>query len=263
MRISLYKQCKCNKITKLYVKENVVVYYSMKKLKKPIRFFEFFHYLCAIIINFSMKNGELKERILNTSYEMFAQRGTKGVTMDNISSELAISKRTLYEIFSSKSELLSSIVEMISDKNIKIADEVHKKEISSLEKIFHIAFINKEAASYQDILFKDLMANYPEILNQVTERMANSEIVRFLGCIEQGGVEGDINPNINFEMPVYMLFATRFSLNSQGAKKTITITAREMRIYTIIFFLRSIASQQGLKNIDRLCELYDINIYKK
>lgn len=48
----------------------------------------------------------MKERIINCSIELFSRYGIKGLTMDAIASELGISKRTLYEHFSCKKQLL-------------------------------------------------------------------------------------------------------------------------------------------------------------
>lgn len=48
----------------------------------------------------------MKEHIIDCSIELFGRYGIKGLTMDAIASELRISKRTLYEHFSCKKQLL-------------------------------------------------------------------------------------------------------------------------------------------------------------
>ena len=49
---------------------------------------------------------ELKEKILTSSMHEFLIHGVKSVRMDDIANSLGISKRTLYEIYSNKEELL-------------------------------------------------------------------------------------------------------------------------------------------------------------
>ena len=49
---------------------------------------------------------ELKERILKTAMAEFKQRGVKAVKMDDIANKLSISKRTLYEVYANKEDLL-------------------------------------------------------------------------------------------------------------------------------------------------------------
>ena len=50
----------------------------------------------------------MKDRIINYSIELFGRYGIKGVTMDAIASEAGISKRTLYEQFACKEQLLEA-----------------------------------------------------------------------------------------------------------------------------------------------------------
>ena len=47
-----------------------------------------------------------KERIVEQTMEMFVTQGIKSVRMDDIARQLSISKRTLYEMFGDKEELL-------------------------------------------------------------------------------------------------------------------------------------------------------------
>ena len=49
---------------------------------------------------------ELRNRILKAAMTEFLHKGVKSVKMDDIANTLAISKRTLYEIYSNKEELL-------------------------------------------------------------------------------------------------------------------------------------------------------------
>ena len=51
-------------------------------------------------------NTELQQRIIKQATRMFFCNGIKSVTMDMIASQLGISKRTLYENFKEKNELL-------------------------------------------------------------------------------------------------------------------------------------------------------------
>ena len=52
---------------------------------------------------------ELRNRILKAAMTEFLHKGVKSVKMDDIANTLAISKRTLYEIYSNKEELLLEV----------------------------------------------------------------------------------------------------------------------------------------------------------
>ena len=60
---------------------------------------------------------ELPGKILNTAMREFLHRGVKSVKMDDIANLLGISKRTLYEIYSNKEELLLECVRLQEEEN--------------------------------------------------------------------------------------------------------------------------------------------------
>ena len=76
-------------------------------------FFFFFLYLCTKKLRQSKKmveineyRKELKSRIIDYAMGEFYKRGVRAVKMDEISQGLHVSKRTVYEIFGDKEELL-------------------------------------------------------------------------------------------------------------------------------------------------------------
>lgn len=54
-----------------------------------------------------------KEQILNTAKELFLKHGVKTIGMDDIANSLHISKKTIYQYFSSKEELVKITLEHI------------------------------------------------------------------------------------------------------------------------------------------------------
>jgi AcrR family transcriptional regulator len=51
-----------------------------------------------------------KERILNGSEVLFLERGIKSITMDDIARHMGISKKTIYQHFRDKNELVTALV---------------------------------------------------------------------------------------------------------------------------------------------------------
>ena len=54
---------------------------------------------------------EPKQRILIKAHELFMQYGIRSVSMDDISNSLGMSKKTLYQYFSDKDELVEGVVD--------------------------------------------------------------------------------------------------------------------------------------------------------
>ena len=62
---------------------------------------------------------EIKEKILQLATTMFFQHGIRKVKMDDIANYLKISKRTLYELYQNKEDLLYEVFVLNNQREIK------------------------------------------------------------------------------------------------------------------------------------------------
>ena len=72
--------------------------------------------------------GDTKERILETALELFAQSGYLGTSMSDIAKQLGITKGALYKHYTSKQEILDSIVERMNKMDYECAEEYEMPE---------------------------------------------------------------------------------------------------------------------------------------
>lgn len=80
---------------------------------------------------------EVKGRILEKATDLFMRYGIRSITMDEIAGQLGISKKTIYQFFTDKDE----IVEAVVDREIKGNEEECKRFQSSSENAIHEIFI--------------------------------------------------------------------------------------------------------------------------
>ena len=67
--------------------------------------------------------GDTKKRILEAALELFAQSGYLGTSMSDIAKKLGITKGALYKHYTSKQEILDSIVERMNKTDYERAEE--------------------------------------------------------------------------------------------------------------------------------------------
>ncbi len=72
--------------------------------------------------------GDTKERILETALALFARSGYLGTSMSDIARELGITKGALYKHYTSKQEILDSIVERMNKMDYERAEEYEMPE---------------------------------------------------------------------------------------------------------------------------------------
>lgn len=110
-----------------------------------------------------MATEEIKEKIVESALQLFSSRGCKGVTMDDIAQSLHMSKRTLYETFANKEELLSECLMRVHDR----INDMHRKAHNKVDEPLLVAMYMLRANVYSNHRYHRLIEEseryYPEI----------------------------------------------------------------------------------------------------
>ena len=101
----------------------------------------------------------MKERIQQKAGELFRRYGIRSVTMDEIASQLGISKKTIYHFYSDKDALVQDIFKDITDQNKQKCTRF--KDIS--ENAIHEQYLSSDSA--QEI-FNDMSSSVLFDLNR-------------------------------------------------------------------------------------------------
>jgi len=100
---------------------------------------------------------EVRARIIAQATEFFMKEGVRRVTMDYLASSLGMSKRTIYELFGNKDELLRECIET----HIEVQKVTFAKLITSSETAIHIFL------SMLKIGVENMKSNNPQFINDV------------------------------------------------------------------------------------------------
>ncbi|MDD3452979.1 MAG: TetR/AcrR family transcriptional regulator [Bacilli bacterium] len=76
-----------------------------------------------------------KEKVNQTAKLLFAQKGYKKVSMDEIASKSSVTKRTIYTYYKDKDELFKYFINEELENLRKIVESIEKKELSFFDKI--------------------------------------------------------------------------------------------------------------------------------
>ena len=60
---------------------------------------------------------DVKERILAKAADLFLRYGIRSITMDEIAAQLGISKKTIYQFFTDKDDMVSAVIDVEIRKN--------------------------------------------------------------------------------------------------------------------------------------------------
>lgn len=142
---------------------------------------------------------ELRTRIITYAGEEFRKHGLKEVTMDDIAQGLHMSKRTLYQIFIDKQELILACIDHFDKLIESHCEEVKSSSSNVLELMLKLLeYRVKELRSCSSAYFMD-MVRYPAVLHHVQSKHARHI---FDACVEmnKGVEEGFFLPGLNFQV---------------------------------------------------------------
>ena len=106
---------------------------------------------------------EIKEYIVEEADKLFCQFGFKSVTMDDIAKHLGMSKKTIYQHFSDKDELVNILIqEKLRTQDCAMEICASKAENAVEELFFAITNIHELLSSMNPKLFYDLQKYHPK-----------------------------------------------------------------------------------------------------
>jgi len=112
-----------------------------------------------------MERSEARERIVKKAMEEILAKGYSKVTMDSISSALGMSKKTIYQLFPGKRDLLRTVLNKLQ-KEIEegIAQRVDAPAVEFLERWRTVLeYIGMQYARFGQGFVEDLHSAEPEI----------------------------------------------------------------------------------------------------
>lgn len=200
---------------------------------------------------------EVHNLITEKALELFAERGIKDVKMDDIASALSISKRTIYEHFADKEQLL---LETLKLQNSRMRDEA-KERIRKAEHVLDI-ILTLYTLYFQSLkkintkFFKEL-ERYPDICKRNKERDHKNDH-QFLAWMEMGRKQGMFREDANFDVLLYILrhgLQTIFTANIKDESNELNrYTPDELGRTLILFYLRGISTPRGQQIIEEYLE---------
>lgn len=141
------------------------------------------------------------EEIIYKSAELFRQFGVRSVSMDDISREMGISKKTLYQHVKNKNELVEKILDFTFENELAFFEEKGRPEVNAIDALLDVSvFISEQIKLFSPSVTFDLKKFYPEIFKkhmEKSQKCAYEAVFKNLEYgIEQGLFRKEINPEI-------------------------------------------------------------------
>lgn len=193
-----------------------------------------------------------RERIIEEAARLFRVYGIKAVTMDQLATHLGMSKRTIYEIFSDKDELLTGVLKYMAEKQKEMVKKVLDESDNVIAAIFRLLEINRDHFQEMSPAFQaDLKKFHQEVLAGKFEKCEMPDHTNTLQVIQRGIKEKlfrkEINPDlVNRSLDIMGRLTFNNDLFPFGQ-----YTRREVISTLTINYLRGIATSEGIDLINK------------
>ena len=193
-----------------------------------------------------------REKVVKRAAEMIAELGVKSLRVDDLAHDMGISKRTLYEMFGDKEEVLYHSVKHLFQSEANEIQSQASTSQSGIPALFEIFDAMMARGAVRKRIMENLAKFYPELYERImTEnRDYGLAILREkLTCLVE---EGLISEMVNIDLSITMFYYSSMGLMRRHGRLVLPngVTEQDAFRYTIVNFFRGIATLKGVEQID-------------
>lgn len=195
----------------------------------------------------------MKDQILHKATDMFLTLGFKSVTMDDIASEMGISKKTIYQHFSSKDILVKATTANLFETISCGIDEIIQGNLNPIEELFSIKdFVMKNLKDENASPIYQLQKYYPKIHKTLSLKQFEKMGSCVVNNLEKGINIGLFRENINKQLISRFYFAGMTSIKDAELFNPEIFGSKLVQSAYLEYHLRGICTPLGIKKLEQI-----------
>ncbi|MDG5800209.1 TetR/AcrR family transcriptional regulator [Marinilabiliaceae bacterium ANBcel2] len=196
---------------------------------------------------------DVREKIIERAVMLFRREGIRAVTMDYLANNIGVSKRTIYEQFRDKFDLLSCTIQNELQKRDDRMDQVVSESSNVLEILVEAFKVGSESLKNTNpVYIKDLEIYYPEIWNNIIVKKRQEDMVNFGKLLERGIKEGYFRSNLNIKLTAKIFQEQMAVMGRTDIFPPDEYPPTELFQTLFINFVRGICTVEGIKELEAL-----------
>ena len=201
-------------------------------------------YICTV----EQKASELLEQ----ASAVFMRLGIKSVTMDDVARELGISKKTLYQFFEDKNDLIKKVFRFQYERDLSSITQASKTTKNAIDELIEVNNIMRtRMTNMRSSIMYDLQKYHPEAWKMFAE-YKNKYIYQFMTeNFERGVNEKYYNEGLKADIIIRIYLAKMEAIFDQQLFPIETYNIPDVHRELILYHIRSIANTKGLKYLEK------------
>jgi TetR/AcrR family transcriptional regulator, cholesterol catabolism regulator len=198
------------------------------------------------------ENADRIHKIVAESIKLFKTYGIRSVSMDDIAKDLGMSKKTLYEHFDNKADLLAKALDLSVKEFTDWFAELKQESLNAIDELLSISKrVNDEYAKYTPSNIFDLKKYYPEVIKEHVSKEKQITYTLMTENLRKGISENIYRSDLDVEL-VAELYVQKIAVLHTGEFWSDANVTFE-KIFEIMFenHIRGIVNQSGLEYFEQ------------
>jgi AcrR family transcriptional regulator len=206
-----------------------------------------------------MEEKELQ--ILQQVNLVFMQYGIKSVTMDDIARELAVSKKTLYQYFTDKNDLVYKAFTQMVCMEKNYSECIMQENENAIDQLIAISnHVIKLLQGIHPSIFFDLQKYYPDAWRVFVDYKKEGLYANVLSNLELGIKQGLYRDNMNPKI-IAWLHVSRIELIFGQLANNDSFNNQDVFPELMRYHIRGIASSKGIAYLTEIMQSNKHNIF--
>ncbi|MEX2513348.1 MAG: TetR/AcrR family transcriptional regulator [Cyclobacteriaceae bacterium] len=188
---------------------------------------------------------DTRQKIIQVALDQFLVYGLRAVTMDDIAKNSGVSKKTIYEEFSSKEELVNVAFEVAlkeDECNFDMMMDMEEEVIDHLLRM--IQYLRERFTKMNPIVLHEIQRFYPVCWNKLETFKREHALNGIIRILEKGKLSGDFRKEINSEILAFMRLE-QVTSSFLGKFPSGSFSLLDYQLQIIDHFIHGILTDQG------------------
>ncbi|MES2588470.1 MAG: TetR/AcrR family transcriptional regulator [Bacteroidota bacterium] len=185
--------------------------------------------------------------ILEKATAVFLRCGIKSVTMDDMAKELSMSKKTLYNYFKDKNDLVVQIITSKTEYDQSQCTAVKVETENAIDELFAISsYVSVMMKNIHPSVFFDLKKFHPDAFAILHQHKWSFVKKTILENIKRGLKEGLYRENLNQEVAATVYVSSTDLISNGEVFAESNLTADQIFMEIMTFQIHGMANEKGL-----------------
>ena len=202
---------------------------------------------------FARNFDKMKDKILEKASKMFMSLGFKNVTMDDIANEMGISKKTIYQHFSNKTELVKETASYLFDEITKGIDEIYRGNKNPIEELFNVKnYISDYFKAGNQSTIYQFQKYYPKIHDTLKKKHLEKLETCINKNINRGIKDGLFRNDIDISIISRIYFYGSSNLKDNDYFPIEKFNPEKVQLEFLEYHIRGIGTSKGIIKLEQL-----------